>query len=682
MTPQHFAEPSIDRSLPRSAWGAPDIDVLHEAGQWIIAGQKNRVILHEANLAMAVETGSVTWRMVPSSPEDMLVQWRDERFHLRLADAGKIIIEPHDAGYKTGVKIRLERFHSTGLFSRGLELDLTVVLTVCLEGEAEELVCDAVAIEREASVRQLDWPKEMDASHVNYTVLPHDRGVLLPRDWPEAYGPFRELSSSGWADAPPDTSTVQSNLIECWSMSWWGFQQGESAMMLIVETAADASYQFSHPAGGPTRIGPRWLASLGRLRYPRSVRMAFSPQGDYVTLAKRYRKHVQDTGQFVSLKEKIARTPDVAKLIGAPRVHQWALWRKRAFSSLGDTAEYAYKSTHQEPEDEDGVSVMTFDELAQQLREMKAQGIERCHVILAAWPTHGYDTGHPDPLPPAPPAGGWSGLKRWVETCKDLGYVASLDDEYSDYYVNAPSYDPQFAIHEEDMFSPSAVFGNTKLGGWKEGHIPFMNFWEGGKNAYLSARFATGHVRKNYAALKKEGVTPAGLYFDVLGYVPPSEDFNPEHPLTRREAMAQRALTFAWARKNVGVVGTEAGADWVIPHVDYTCIVREGRAISVPLYNLVYHDAIMTPSGGVRMPLRCLLNGSFPTLYQDPDWDLVRTIAALHARVALLEMTNHEFLDDSYRKERTTFSDGTTVTIDRDAGAYEIDPPLQLEDAG
>jgi hypothetical protein len=49
----------------------------------------------------------------------------------------------------------------------------------------------------------------------------------------------------------------------------------------------------------------------------------------------------------------------------------------------------------------------------------------------------------------------------------------------------------------------------------------------------------------------------------------------------------------------------------------------------------------------------------------------------LHKRVALLEMTNHEFLDKSYRKERSTFADGTTVTIDRDAGTFEINPPVQ-----
>jgi hypothetical protein len=40
-------------------------------------------------------------------------------------------------------------------------------------------------------------------------------------------------------------------------------------------------------------------------------------------------------------------------------------------------------------------------------------------------------------------------------------------------------------------------------------------------------------------------------------------------------------------------------------------------------------------------------------------------------------MTRHEFLDDGYRKERTTFADGTTVTVDWDQGTAAISPELK-----
>ena len=51
-------------------------------------------------------------------------------------------------------------------------------------------------------------------------------------------------------------------------------------------------------------------------------------------------------------------------------------------------------------------------------------------------------------------------------------------------------------------------------------------------------------------------------------------------------------------------------------------------------------------------------------------------MSALHKRLALQEMTKHEFLDEQFRKERTTFADGTTVTVDWDTNKVEINPDL------
>jgi hypothetical protein len=44
--------------------------------------------------------------------------------------------------------------------------------------------------------------------------------------------------------------------------------------------------------------------------------------------------------------------------------------------------------------------------------------------------------------------------------------------------------------------------------------------------------------------------------------------------------------------------------------------------------------------------------------------------------VALLEMTRHEFLDPGWRRQRTTFADGTRVTIDLEKDQYEITPAI------
>jgi len=76
--------------------------------------------------------------------------------------------------------------------------------------------------------------------------------------------------------------------------------------------------------------------------------------------------------------------------------------------------------------------------------------------------------------------------------------------------------------------------------------------------------------------------------------------------------------------------------------------------------------------------LHCLLNAGLP--YVGPGANetqvaRVKEAASLARRCAFSEMVHHEFLD-SWRRQRTTFSDGTAVTVDFDAKTYEISPEL------
>jgi len=85
----------------------------------------------------------------------------------------------------------------------------------------------------------------------------------------------------------------------------------------------------------------------------------------------------------------------------------------------------------------------------------------------------------------------------------------------------------------------------------------------------------------------------------------------------RTEAMAGRAATMNWSRHNLGIVATEAGADWVIPYVDVINQSGGGsKAVLVPLYNLVYHDAVIVSYGArdQQSLLRGILNGGVPEL--------------------------------------------------------------------
>ncbi len=640
---------------------APMVTVAGENGLHRIAGSRTIVTISETDLAVDVTAGGARWSFPPSSTPDLIVKTAGQELALRLAEAGNVEVQPYRTGFRTGVKIDLSGWRRPGAPATAPPLDLALHLTLGIEAREEELVFEAVAEEKDTQVRQLDWPAALDASAVDYTVLPAGRGVLLPRDWPQEFDPIRPPRAEG---APPDTSEIQSNVIESWSMSFWGFKKGRSAMMVLVETPDDAAYRFRHPAGGPTVIGPRWRASLGRLGYPRTARLCFFESGDYVTLAKRYRRYALESGRFVSLREKIARTPLVQSLIGTPLTRLSILRNLKEDSQRYDRSD-ASKN----------YSLTTFDERAGQLRALKARGIEKLHVCLTGWPWLGYDRQHPDELPPAEPAGGAPGMKRLADTCRELGYLLTLHDQYRDYYVDAPSYDPQLAIHEEDGVQPPQAFPGTRFGSFKKGRIPFMTHWDGGTQSFLSSRYMLGHLRQNYEWLLAHGIRPDGVYLDVFGYVPPDEDWNEQHPATRGDALRDRAACYTWVRERLGLVGTEAACDWTIPYAHISSPLRPGRAVPVPLFNLVYHDAILTPYNPTD--LHGFLNGGLPQVSLadlEGNLDRVRALSALHERVALLELTNHEFLDARYRKERTTFADGTTVTVDWDAGTVTVKP--------
>jgi hypothetical protein len=654
-------------ALPREEWGAPQVTVREDSGKWIISGKKQVVTLDRKTLAIDVQADPAHWAMAASAPNALLARSQGKDFPWRLAEARRVIIQPYDTGFKTGIKIALSGWRAAS--ATGGSVDLDLYLTICLEGKDEDLVFDIAATEKNATIRQLDWPPALDASTVDYTILSNVRGVLLPRDYPKPYFPIRASNSDGSLKTN-DTSEIQSNVIEDWSMSWWGFQKGRSSMMVIVETPDDAAYQFNHPAGGPTVIGPRWRASLGKLGYVRTARMCFFPDGDYVTLAKRYRRYATETGLFVSLREKIAREPIVKELIARPIMRAGILTN---YKPEGDRA----KRT---PDASERYHMTTFDDRAKFLREVKSNGLEKLTVVLTGWPRMGYDRQHPDVLPPAPEAGGWEGMKRLAETCKELGYLFSLHDQYRDYYVDAPSYDPQFAIHEEDEKSRPQAFPGTRFGDFKEGDIPFMDHWDGGKMSYLNGRFMLGHLVKNYQWLFDRGIQPQGNYLDVFGYVPPDEDFNPEHPTTRTDCLRERIKCYNWSRAHLGFVGTEAACDWTVPFCDVSSPLSQKKGIPAPLFNLVYHDAIITTYA--PDDLHGFLNGGLPQVRahvpSKEELEQIRRMCALHRRVALLEMTKHEFLDSDHKMEQTTFADGTTVKVDWESKTAQIRPDLNL----
>ena len=381
---------------PEDYLSSKTISVRQNGKQWVIKGAHRAVTLSESDLAVTVKSGANLWTMRPSQPDELTIESDGKRSTMALTSAGRLEVSPYDTGRLTGVKITLADFKG-----EGKPLDCSLQLFICLEGTTEELVCEVVPTEVSARIKELRWPKAFEPTTVDATVIPAMQGMLLPTSWPRAVFLY-------------DPMTYGRGLY----MPWWGAQKGKAAAVLILETPEDAGCYMTHPAGGPTLMEVKWVHSLGKLGYARRARIAFFDEGDYVTCAKRYRTHVIDTGKFISLKEKIARSPIVAKLIGSPVVHTGILTNIQPASNYYDKADPA--KNHQ---------FVTFDARAAELEKLAKAGVKRAYVHLDGWGFRGYDNLHPDILPPSPEAGGYEAMKRLADTCDKLGYVFAIHDQ-------------------------------------------------------------------------------------------------------------------------------------------------------------------------------------------------------------------------------------------------------------
>jgi hypothetical protein len=599
---------------------------------WSVENGVLQVTIAKETLAMEVTTpAGHTWAFAPSSADIESGGGPGS-----LAGAHQRNASAFNTGFSHGMIIRL-MFHVDGSacdFRLGIHL------------EGNEMVCTLSSDADALAFQTVTWPPRavLPATSEVSTVVPLMQGMLLPGDFPEAVI-RKDLAHS-----------------RVLYMPWWGQTHGKHGMLTILETDDDGGVRLNHAAGGPTAIEPLWYSSMGKLRYMRRVRLIFEADQDYVSFAKRYRQYVQEQGRFVSLREKLVRTPRLASVIGSPVIHTSGLYHNVAASNY-----YNHETL------EANHALRSFDTVAADLKGLHERGIERAYVHLDGWGFYGYDSGHPDVLPPGAEQGGWEGLKALANTCHELGWIFAIHDNYRDFYLNAASYDT--ALSKQDP------------GGDLEEH----SIWCGGPQTILSAVWAPGYVRRNHDLFAVNGVQLDGAYLDVFSIVPLEESYQDIYPMTRSDCAVYRKQCLDLLRARGDVVSSEEPVDEFLPNLDLVhhapwFTFNEKPGIPIPLFSLVYHDAILVPwtmseagGWGIRDEdagrLHCLLNAGLP--YLDPGASpeqiiQVQEAAELAKRLAHEPMTNHEFVEGNLRRQRTTFGDGTQILVDFDAKTCEI----------
>lgn len=579
------------------------------------------------------------------------------------ADAKKISHEEWKTGIGHGILSHFEGFELNGA-DAGIAFDTIV----WIEEVSGDVFFEWVPLSTETvKVKSVYWPGYMEFDEKKdswYTLLNWQQGLLVPNTWKTAVDKVVFDGFMGTAGA---------------YMPWFGQVKDRAGYIAICEQPWNAAYYTEHPAEGPyTHVGICWEPSLGKMDYRRVMKYSFVKDCDYNDLCKIYRNYVIEKGRFKSLAEKAVKTPSIDQLIGSAFLHKGIKTQVMTNSDFYD-AENPDKNNHLTP----------FSVRTEEIKKFHELGVEKLYLHLDGWAEPGYDNQHPDYLPACEKAGGWKAMKELSDTMHECGYLFGIHDQYRDYYYAAKTFDENFA---------------TRLA---DGTIPSHARWAGGPQTYLCATQAPFYVKRNFTEIMDNGIKLDCAYLDVFTCNEGDECSHPWHKMTRRECYEYRNACFEYLLSKGILPSSEEVNDWAIPSLVFChyapydfMLDRPGspkKGIPVPLFNLVYHDCLIEPwmmdkvSEEEDYMLYAVLNGGAPYLvrdgaYQNTDGSFAggveitiedqikrcKVVSDLHEKVAKCEMVRHEMVDGNPEVQRTTFADGTVVTVDFHAQTYQI----------
>lgn len=571
-----------------------------------------------------------------------------------------------------------------------------------IEMTEKGVILSVLSIDTDEGFESVEYPAHLfsflSGESDSCLVIPNKQGTIIPGRLDAG---FMRYMHNTWANISDIDVTLPFESCTL-NMTWFGAVSHASSLFAYMETPDDcalhvvgncvvddagAAVNARHGAVQGKRIcslTPVWNASHGRLAYER--RLTVRPvEGGYVGMTKAYRKLVIENGRYVSLKEKIRRNPEIEKLIGAPDIKIYIYTNRPNrpyFRSWSEPVLNGYERVH-----------TTFDQVGEMAESLKEEGVDRALMLLGGWNRAGYDREHIDMWPPAEKAGGIEGLARAGKKVREMGYVFSLHDNYQDIYLDSPSYDKKYVMKDQE--------GKEKLGG----------IWDGGLCRLVCSKMSLELIRSTVEQVMKH-VPISSYYLDTITSALLYECYDESHSLTRREDKEAKQKVLDYLTEEVGLIaGGEAGIDWAVAHIPFfeglpgdavgyfSGIDAAGFGISVPLFNLVYHDAVICywqhgqPFGREdheNHVLHDLLSGqpsSWSVVYE--QWaDLLPLIkqcyellGTLHRKTAYSEIADHKFLTEDYLVQESRFADGTRVIVNYGITTYETET-FQIDPKG
>jgi hypothetical protein len=490
------------------------------------------------------------------------------------------------------------------------------------------------------------------------------RPLKFPNPFVSEAGTYLVVPMNEGISYPVEDRTIKARRLIAYGghgicMPFWGVTDGRRGHMAIVETPDDAAIRIQR-VDGKLCIGPEWDSQKGRFGYGRRLRYVFLDKGGHAAICKRYRSYAQKTGLLKTLEQKRKENPDVDSLIGA--VNVWC-WEKNALDIV---------------------------------REMQSLGIER---VL------------------------WSHRERpeVIKAMNEMGGVLT-----SRYDIYQDLMDPKVVrlqlrgLHPDwtqDAWPNDIMIGKDgePRKGWrvrgKDGRMYACNV--------LCDRQAPKYARQRVPAELKSHPYRC-RFIDTTTASPWRECYHPDHPMTRSESRHWKMELLRFMSEDMKLVtGSETGHDAAVPYVHYfegmlslgpyripdagrnmrkiwdevperVAKFQVGHKYRLPLWELVYHDCVVAQwywgDYNNKLPALWDKRDLFNVLYGTPPmfmftkqvWNqnkdrFVRSykdVCAVARRVGYAEMTDHRFLTPDRDVQQTSFSNGTTVTVNFSSETY------------
>lgn len=626
------------------------MEVSSKSGRTLIA-------LDEKTLQVTVKADGETWKWGEQYKPLFYTGEKQTLF----AGADKVSHAEVHNGIGSGIRSCFDGFQGSGL---GEELRFETYIWV--EDATEDVFFEWVPVnDPSKAVSKVLWPGYMKFDSARddwYTLLTEGQGVLVPNSGKYE---INKLHFDG-------------TLLTAGSyMPWFSQIREGSGYIAIAMTPWNGALDIDHPETGEyTHVSIRWEASLGCMDYRRILKVSFRTHCDYNDMCKIYREYVFENGLAATLEEKAARIPSVNNLIGCSFVHCGIKTNVNPKSDFYD-ADAPDKNNN----------LVTFEKREEEIGRFHEMGVKKLYLHLDGWAEPGYDNHHPDYLPACEKAGGWEAMKHLSDSMHGWGYMFGIHDQYRDYYLDAPTFDEEYAVRLPD------------------GTMPQHARWAGGPQTYLCGTQAPHYVKRNFMEIAKNQVKLDGAYLDVFTCNEGDECANPRHRMTRRDCYEYRRRCFDWLISKGILPSSEEVSDWSMNslvfchYAPYSFMLKPPqeakKGVHIPLFNLVYHDCVIEPwmmekHEGEDYMLYALLNGGAPYLDREGAYagidgsyeashaqleDHLRrcqAVAGLHEKVAKCEMVRHSFPTGDPNVQETEFSDGTRVRINLASGDYEI----------